>query len=249
MDTVVAELRRIHLAGRVRMTANALIAARHTGLASAVHKYVGSFDRARRLAKIPNPGRREPNEIERWDEQRVIGEITDRHRSGEPLAYKQAPTKLVDAGVYYFRSWRAAIEAAGLDYEKIRRSSAPWDRDSIIAALRTAARSERRGVGVDGGAQPAVWLAAQRRFGSVRAALDAAGIKPELVFRRTRLDNDQLARALRRLIREHPNMTAGEMRRTKYGRVVTRRFGSIDRGMKKLGIRWTPAPPRRRPRS
>ena len=245
VEAVVAELRRIHRAGRVRLTANALIAAGHSGLASAIHKHVGSIHRARRLAGIPSPGRREPDEIEHWDEERILAEILARHRAEEPLAYKQTPTKLVDAAVYYYESWRGAIEAAGIDYDTIRRSNAPWTRERIIEALRTAARSNRRGVGADGAAPSAVWLAARRMFGSVRAALDAAGIKPEQVLRRTRLDNDALSRALRRFVREHSHMTAGEMHRAALGRVVVRRFGSIERGLKKLGVRWKPAPARR----
>ena len=245
VDAIVTELRRIHREGRVRMTANALIAAGHTGLASAIHKYVGSFDRARRLAKIPAPGRLEPDEIEHWDEERIVAEILDRHRDDEPLAYKQTPTKLIDAAVYYFGTWKAAIEVAGLDYDEIRRSNAPWSRERIIEALQEAARSKRRGVGSDGAASPAVWLAARRTFGTVRAALDAAGIEPEQVFRRTRLDDDELAAALRRLVREQPKMTIGEMRRAPLGRVVVRRFGSIEDGLDEFGVRWKPAPPRR----
>ncbi len=244
-DTVVAELRRIHRSGRVRMTANALIAAGHTGLASAIHKYVGSFDRARGLAKIPAPGRLAPDEIEHWDDQRVVAEILERHRDGEPLAYKQTPTKLVDAAVYYYESWKAAIEAAGLDYEEIRRSNAPWSRERIIEALQEAARSKRRGVGSDGAAPPAVWLAARRTFGTVREALAAAGIESEQVFRRTRLDDAELASALRRLVRERPKMTMGDVKCAPLGRVVMRRFGSIEGGLEKLGVRWKPAPSRR----
>ncbi len=242
--TVVAVLRRIHRAGRVRMTANALIAAGHTGLASAIHKYVGSFDRARRLAKVPTPGRLEPDEIEHWDERRVVSEILERHRDDEPLAYKQAPTKLVDAAVYYYESWKAAIEAAGLDYDEIRRSNAPWSRERIIEALQEAARSKRRGVGAEGAAPPAVWLAARRTFGTVREALAAAGIEPEQVFRRTRLDDHELATALRRLVHQQAKMTMGDMRRAPLGRVVMRRFGSIESGLATLGVRWKAEPSR-----
>lgn len=227
------------------MTANALVAAGHTGLASAIHKYVGSFDRARRLAKIPAPGRLQPDEIEIWDEERIIADIQARHRDDEPLAYKQTPTKLIDAAVYYYGSWKAAIETAGLDYDEIRRSNAPWSRERIIEALRNAAHSNRRGVGEGGAAPPAVWFAARRTFGTVRAALAAAGIEPTQVFRRTRLDDDELTTALRRLVRGQPKMTMGDMHRAPLGRVVIRRFGSVDHGLKKLGIRWTPAPSRR----
>ncbi len=52
VGTVVPELRRIHRTGRVRMTASPLITAGHASLASAIHKYVGSSVRARRLAAL-----------------------------------------------------------------------------------------------------------------------------------------------------------------------------------------------------
>ena len=58
-----------------------LIAAGHSGLASAIHKYVGSIHRARRLAGIPSPGRREPDEIQHWDEYDYVVINNDVERS------------------------------------------------------------------------------------------------------------------------------------------------------------------------
>jgi hypothetical protein len=246
-DAVVAELKRLDRVGQ-RMTANALVDAGHTGLASAIHKYVGSFDRARRLARIPSPGRLSPDSREHWDEDRVVDEIRIRHRDGESLAYKQVPTKLIDAALYYCDSWKNAIEMAGLDYSSVRRSNAPWSRAEIVEALREAAASNRKGVGRDGAIPVDVSLAARRTFGSVRAALVVARLKPEQVFRRTRLDDRELATALRKLVRERPKMSRGDIRRAPLGRVLARRFGSVERGLVRLGIRWRPAP-RRRARS
>ena len=77
MPAIVEELQRIDRAGRVRITAIALVAAEHTGLASAIYKHIGSFERARQLARIPSPGRLSPYTIESWGEDRVIGEIRD----------------------------------------------------------------------------------------------------------------------------------------------------------------------------
>lgn len=228
------------------MTANALIAAGHTGLASAIHKYIGSFERARRLAKIPSPGRLSPSTIETWDEQTVIDVITQRRRDGESLAYKQVPTKLVDAALYYCGSWKNAIEMAGLDYAEIRRSSPAWSRADIIAGLRQAAHSGRKGVGADGAMHEALYLAATRTFGSVYEALRAARVDPARVLVRVQLDDDELGQAVRRLVREHPTMTLGDIQSAPLGRRVLRRFGSIDAGMRALGIRWKPQPPRRR---
>ena len=242
---VVAELARLHHAG-MRMTSNTIVAAGHSGLASAIHKYVGSFERARRLAKIPSPGRRLPDVIEHWDETRVIHEIVKRHRAGESVAYKKAPTKLIDAALYYCGSWKEAIEMAGLDYESIRRSSPAWDRTRILAALRSSAKSPRRGVGRDGAIDPALSLAAGRAFGTLRAALAAARLSPNDLLRRTRLSDEELATALRRVLRQQPNMTRGDLNRSPLGRVLKRRFRTAARGLRQLGIEWTPAPPRRR---
>ncbi|MGE3761864.1 MAG: hypothetical protein AB7L94_06415 [Kofleriaceae bacterium] len=227
------------------MTANELVAYGHTGLLSAARKYHGSFVRARRLAGIPSPGRREPEVIERWDEERIVAEILARERDGEPLAYKQVPTKLADAAVYYFETWKDAIEAAGLDYTRVRRTSAPWTRARIIDALRVGAETKRRGVDAEGPVPPAVWLAARRAFGSVRAALDAADVAPAAVFRRVRLNEKELRAALKQSITDRPRMTLGDMNKSPIGRVVVRRYGSIEKGLATLKLPWKPQPSRR----
>jgi hypothetical protein len=241
---VLSELRRLHREG-MRVTANELVANEFTGLLSAVRKYVGSLVRARRLARIPPPGRLEPDSIEHWDEQRIVDDILARHRQDEPLSYKQVPTKLADAAVYYFGTWKAAIEAAGVDYAHVRRTNPPWSRERIIAALRAGAATKRRGVTVDGAVQPALSLAARRAFGSVRAALHAANVDPASVFRRVKLDDNELRTALKRLIAERRTMTLGDMRKSSLGRVVVRRFGSIEQGLSTLKLRWKPERSRR----
>lgn len=207
------------------MTANAIIADGHTGLASAIRNYVGSFERARRLARMPSPAPRALGERERWDEDRVVSVIVQRHRAGEALAYKQVPSKLVDAALYYFGSWREAIAAAGLDYGTIRRSSPAWTRAEITNALRTSAKSTKRGVGKDGAIDSTVCLAARREFGTLRAAIVAAKLKPQQLLRRISLNDRELAAALRRMFRKRPNMTQGDLTQSALGRVLRRRFG------------------------
>lgn len=242
--SIVSELQRLHRDG-VRMTANAIIANGHTGLASAIRNYIGSFERARRLARIPSPAPRALGDRERWDEDRVVGVILQRHRAGEPLAYKQVPSKLVDAALYYYGSWREAIAAAGLDYGTIRRSSPAWTRAEIIATLRASAKSTKRGIGEDRAIDSAVSLAARREFGSLRAAIDAAKIAPQRLLRRTTLNDRELATALRRMFRKRRNMTQGDLTQSALGRVLKRRFGTHAQGLHELHIMWTPKPTRR----
>lgn len=246
VELVVEELRRIQRAGKLRITATALINSGYTGLASAIHKYVGSFDRARRLAGIPHPGRLS-SEREKWDEDVVIGELRRRHRDDEPLASKDVPSKLRDAAIFYCGSYQNAIEMAGLDYSKIRRSSPAWTRAKLIAVLQRGAKSKKTGVGDDGPVAPAVWLAARREFGSVAAALAAAGLDRRTMLRSVKLDDHELGRELRRLIEADRTMTAGALRALPLGRVVARRFGTIARGLKLMGIRWKPRQRRKGP--
>lgn len=69
---VINELRRIQRAGRVRITVPGLLAAGYDALVGAIPVHVGTIARARRLARIPDPGTLPVRRIERWDEDRVI---------------------------------------------------------------------------------------------------------------------------------------------------------------------------------
>lgn len=174
-------MRRIHLAGRVRMTANALVAAGHTGLAS-----VRSCTATRQ-----DPGAR----TARTGRDRTLGRAARRRR--DPGSSSRQGAARIQAGPneagrrrrVLLRKLESGDRSGRTGLHEIRRSNVPWSRARVIDALRTAARSNRQGVGTDGAAPAAVWLAARRMFGSVRAALDAARIEPEQVLRRTRLDN------------------------------------------------------------
>ena len=77
--------------------------------------------------------------FERWDEDRVIAEIRDRHRDGESLASSKVPTKLYLAAKRHCGGWPAALEIAGLDYDEIRLSRRPWTREDVLARIKRAA--------------------------------------------------------------------------------------------------------------
>jgi len=136
---VINELRRIQRAGRVRMTFRGLEDAGHSALAGAIQLHIGSIARARSLARIPEPGTLPTDVFERWDEDRVIAEIRDRHRDGESLASSKVPTKLYLAAKRHCGGWPAALEIAGLDYDEIRLSRRPWTREDVLARIKRAA--------------------------------------------------------------------------------------------------------------
>jgi hypothetical protein len=138
VERVVAELRKLHRAG-VELRMVDLQAMGRRDLVSAAQKYAGGLDRARRLAGVPAPERRK-GLAPPWDPDSVVAEIKSRHRSGETLAHGKAPRPLVRAGCYFFDTWAAAIEAAGLDYDRIRLVRPAYDKEELLDTVRALAR-------------------------------------------------------------------------------------------------------------
>jgi hypothetical protein len=242
---VINELRRIQRAGRVRITFYGLKAAGYEALAGAIRLHVGSIARARRLARIPDPGRLPTGALERWDEDRVIAEIRDRYRNGETLAASKVPIKLHIAARRYCGGWPTAIELAGFDYDQIRITRSPWTREDLIARIKRAAHElahNRR-------APPISALIARiqnpimRLFGTVADALRAAGIDPTSVMRhvpRDKRSKSDLLAALRAALAKQPAKKSTEFFQTRLGREAIARFGSVTAAIEQIGEEhWT----------
>jgi hypothetical protein len=130
-EKVIAELRRLHH-DRVRITVPALRELGHDGLVSASQMF-GGLQVMRRKAGIPEPLPLPLNRTS-WDEDRVTGEILQRHSRGESLASSKVPASLNGAARKYFGSWQNAIEAAGLNYDDVRLVRR-WDAKAIVNEL------------------------------------------------------------------------------------------------------------------
>jgi len=243
---VIDELRRIHVRGRVRITNHALRAAGYQGLLSAIYVRIGSVPRARRLAMIPDPGYRPPDEIHRWNEDSVIGEIRARYRSKQSLASTKVPLTLLAAADRYCGNWQAAIEMAGFDYESIRLHRRAWTREELIAKVRAAVKSRARSTDAPSLSKLVVSYhrAIQRLFGGLRGALLAAGIDPASVQKRAPSEwssNAALIDALRAYVARTPPPTSGQLFRSRLGRQAVFRFGSREAVIRKIGVgRWSP---------
>jgi hypothetical protein len=172
-ERVIDELRRVHRNGGPT-TVPALIKAGRYDLVSAVHSYVGTIARARRLAGIPEPARRSV-QGERWDDERVIAEIIARHEAGESIASSKVPSRLENAAIRYFGSWANAVEAAGFGYDQIRLIRERYTKQEVIDLLRALAREHPETRLTDLHSHSA-WGAMVRLFGSIQNALHAAGL-------------------------------------------------------------------------
>ena len=171
---VLSELRRLWRTG-IRLVHSDLGEAGYRGLCNAAMTYCRGLPRARRLAGLPEPRMRRRERSE-WDEERVLGEILERHELGEPLAHSKAPSHLVSAARYRFDSWQAAIEAAGLDYAAVRLVRPPYTREELLALLGSLA-ARRPDMTLTELHDHRAAAALLREFGSLERAARAAGLR------------------------------------------------------------------------
>ena len=109
-------------------------------------------------------------------------ELRKLHREKVPLHHasiERSRPDLVLAAYRYFGTYRKAVEAAGLGYEKIRIRPMPtWDKSKVVGELRDL---QKKGKGLWGRAvrrsSPYLDRAARRCFGSYQRAAKAAGIQ------------------------------------------------------------------------
>lgn len=129
----------------------------------------------------------------RWTRQAIIQEIHDLHAAGESLRTRNM-RRLGYGGMLAaayrdpsLGSWRAAVEAAGLNYEGAAPHQRKWTRTRIVAAI-TQLHQQGKDLSYTGMKQqhPYLLVAARRpdNFGSWQAAAEAAGLDYEQVARR-----------------------------------------------------------------
>ena len=170
---VVDELQALDRLG-VEMRAADIKEAGPAGILFALYRYVRSMERARELAGLPKPPRRNFNDP--WDEDRVIAEIWAIHEAGGSLAMSKVDPRLHDAGGRFFGSWREAIETAGFDYAKVRLVRVAYRRKEVIQLLRRLAKRHPR-MTVSELNRHAHGRAARKVFGTTARGIAAARIK------------------------------------------------------------------------
>lgn len=172
-ERVIAEIKRLARTG-VHMSVNAVVKAGRNDLLAAAQTYVGSWTRARDLARV-RFRRRKVVRLPVWNPAEVVLAIQERHRRDEPLAPSKVPKPLLCAANRYWGSWRKAIIAAGLDYEQILLLRRVSDTEMLMWLRGLAvAHPNMTLFDIDKYGEHAV--ACRRRWGSYEAAAKAAGI-------------------------------------------------------------------------
>jgi hypothetical protein len=170
---VLDEIAKLHRSGQ-HMSTSAVIEAGRSDLLIAANKYVGSWVRARALAGVSFKARRVAS-MPVWDAATVIAEIKERHRRNLPLALTKTPKSLTCAANRIFGSWRSAIDAAGIDYDSVLLLRRYGD-EELLAWLRQLARAKPHMSLYDLDKYGQHTVACRRRWGSLEAAAQAAGL-------------------------------------------------------------------------
>jgi hypothetical protein len=190
----------------------------------------------------------------KWTAEDVTAEIQKWHQEGKPL-YSHFVRKnfqeLLAAGIRYHGSWKTAVEAAGIDYDSIRRYNR-WNKERISKTIQSL---HAQGVDLSFRSMmlskynSMVYAAIRpKHFGSWKAALVAAGLAPEEIYRYRSWDDDTILEEIRRLKAEGMDISSKTMDETANPLIATarRRFGSWGEAVERAGIDYASIRRRRR---
>jgi hypothetical protein len=165
-----------------------------------------------------------------WNEQLVTEEIGAWHTSARPLYshyMRQNYQELLAAGIRYFGTWRAAVEASGIPYDSVRKYR-DWSKERIVETIQ---RLEKDGVDLSFRSMmlskyaPMVYAAIRpNHFGSWKDALTAAGLAPEEIYRYRSWDDDSILTEIRRLNEEGADLSSKKMDETANPLIATAWF-------------------------
>jgi hypothetical protein len=176
-DAIAAEILRRYEAGQDLSYSG--ITKENLPLLRAATRYLGSWQTAIEYAGLNYEDIRR---YRSWNKERIVERIRELYAKGEDLSWRHISLKLdpslaaAATKKNHYGSWRAALEAAGLDYDDIRRYR-DWSDEEVIRRVRdlyaqgsslNAKTMERQYI--------TLITAARRRFPSWDRTLQAAGL-------------------------------------------------------------------------
>lgn len=181
-ENIITEIRQLHAQGAALNYGS--VAKQHPGLVQAAEQHFGAWRRAVEAAGIDYNAVRK---YHRWDRERIVQRIRELHAAGCDLSWSivssEVDPPLAHAAIRPkgFGSWRAAIAAAGLNYEEVARYRY-WDKERILREIQEMNRAGKplSVSDVEQSNAPLLW-AARRHFLSWADAGAEAGIDPTTV--------------------------------------------------------------------
>lgn len=185
-------------------------------LLAASIRYYGSWQKALEVTGIPYE---QVRKYRKWSNEIIISEIQKLHGQGVDLSFRSMALSQHNAMVYaairpkYFGSWKAALEAAGLEAEEIYRYRS-WEETDILEEIR---RLKGEGADLSSKAMDEssnrLIATARRRFGNWGRALERAGINYEEIRRRKRWTRESLVQGILELKRQGIPLITPEVKR------------------------------------
>jgi hypothetical protein len=217
-ERIVQEIRRLHAQGiplnmaSVRRVFPSLVAT------ACSRRYFGSWKAAIEAAGFDYD---KVVRIKRWTPKEVLAEIRALYRQGadlRPSAVAKHHQTLLVAARKRFGTWAKAVKAAGIDYEAyLRRQHQEWveaDKRYIIEEIRRLYREGR--IDELSGAwrhHLTLFRKARHRFGSWKAAIEAAGLNYEAIVSRRKWTKESILREIQRLYAEGKDLSVTAMQR------------------------------------
>jgi hypothetical protein len=177
-----------------------------------------------------------------WDKELILKALRQRHRAGGNLAYSamsKSDQSLVSAAAYHFDSYKAAVEAAGINYARVARRPR-WTKQAIIAMIKAARRkgedlhwsavTRRRdelGLAAFASLQP-------RLFGRWDRALQGAGLDADEISQYRKWTADAVVSELRSRARDNEALNSGAIQVEDPGlhAAAIRHFGGYDAALR-----------------
>ncbi len=192
-DEIAMEIRSLFLDGEELNYTS--VEKNHLALLRAACRYFGSWKDAVEFSGLDYAKIRK---YKAWTKNKIVDRIKELHRREVDLSWRNVSTKvdpaLAAAAVRpnRFGGWRAALEAAGLDYDEIRRYR-EWDETLVIQEVRDL--HEAGGACNSRDVQenvPPLFHAARRRFDNWDSTLEAAGLDADTIRKRPRPRADEI---------------------------------------------------------
>jgi hypothetical protein len=190
----------------------------------------------------------------RWSAERVLNEIRQWKEKGEALYANHERLnyqELLAASIRYYGSWQKAVEAAGISYEAVRKYR-KWSKEVIVEEIRDlAARGfdlSFRSMALSQHNSMVYAAIRPKYFGDWRAALEAAGLASEEIYRYRSWDMEGILEEIRRLQTEGADLSSKSMDESSNKLIATarRRFGNWGRALESAGINYDDIRRRRR---
>ena len=152
-------------------------------LTGAARRLFGSWSKALEAAGFdPEKEKATWERKRRWSKELILQRIKELYEHGENLSVhnvQKIDGSLVASARNYFGSWEKALEAAGFDYSKIKKTE-DWTPEKIINRLR---QLHSRGAQINdrnlNAYDQSLYGAIKKHFGSWENAIRAAGFDPD----------------------------------------------------------------------